>query len=236
MAEHQAQSAVMDPLAHQFDDLEQQHEASNFGMWIFLATEIMFFGGMFTAYTIYRMEYFTSFAAGSHLLDWRFGATNTAVLICSSLTMALAVHAAQTGKRKELVTYLILTILLGMAFLGIKFTFEWSRDWAEHLIPGELVAGHPFAPQGEVLKRLQEAHASLPHVELFMFFYFALTGFHALHMVVGIGLLSVLTVMAWRGRFSPERFNPVEGSGLYWHFVDIVWIFLFPLLYLIGGI
>ena len=226
----------MDPLAHQFDDLEQQHEASNFGMWIFLATEIMFFGGMFTAYTIYRMEYFASFAAGSHLLDWRFGATNTAVLICSSLTMALAVHAAQTGKRKELVTYLILTILLGMTFLGIKFTFEWSRDWAEHLIPGELVAGHPFAPQGEILKRLQEAHASLPQVELFMFFYFALTGFHALHMVVGIGLLSVLTVMAWQGRFSPERFNPVEGSGLYWHFVDIVWIFLFPLLYLIGGI
>lgn len=236
MAEHQAQSAVMDPLAHQFDDLEQQHEASNFGMWIFLATEIMFFGGMFAGYTIYRHEYFTSFAAGSHLLNWRFGATNTAVLICSSLTMALAVHAAQTGKRKALVTFLILTILLGMAFLGIKLTFEWSRDWTENLIPGELIAGHPFAPSGEVLKQLQEAHADLPHVELFMFFYFALTGFHALHMVVGIGLLSVLTVMAWQGRFSPERFNPVEGSGLYWHFVDIVWIFLFPLLYLIGGI
>lgn len=136
----------MDPLAHQFDDLDQQHEASNFGMWIFLATEIMFFGGMFTAYAIYRHQYFADFAAGSHLLNWRFGATNTAVLICSSLTMALAVHAAQTGKRKALVTYLVLTILLGMAFLGIKFTFEWSRDWAEHLIPGELIAGHPFGP------------------------------------------------------------------------------------------
>jgi cytochrome c oxidase subunit 3 len=226
----------MDPLAHQFDDLEQQHEASYFGMWIFLCTEIMFFGGMFAAYTIYRYQYFADFAAGSHLLDWRFGATNTAVLICSSLSMALAVHAAQTGKRKALVMYLILTILLGMAFLGIKLTFEWSRDWAEHIIPGEIISGHPFAPQGEILKRLQDAHATLPHVELFMFFYFALTGFHALHMVVGIGLLSVLTVMAWQGRFSPERFNPVEGSGLYWHFVDIVWIFLFPLLYLIGGI
>jgi len=235
LPEHQAAIAA-DPLAHQFDDLDQQHDASYFGMWIFLATEIMFFGGMFTAYTIYRHEYFSSFAAGSHLLNWKFGATNTVVLICSSLTMALAVHAAQTGHRKKLIAFLLLTLLLGLAFLGIKLTFEWSRDWAEHLVPGQLVPGHPFAPQGETLKQLQEAHASLPPVQLFMFFYFAMTGFHALHMVIGIGLLTVLTVMAAQGRFSSQRFNPVEGSGLYWHFVDIVWIFLFPLLYLIGGI
>jgi cytochrome c oxidase subunit 3 len=134
------------------------------------------------------------------------------------------------GKRKALITFLLLTILLGMAFLGIKFTFEWTRDWNEHIVPGI-----NFAPQGETLKQLQEARVALPHVELFMFFYFAMTGFHALHMIVGVGLLTVLTIMAKQGRFSPQRFNPVEGSGLYWHFVDIVWIFLFPLLYLIGG-
>lgn len=230
MSEHQATSGVLDPLAHQFDDLEQQHEASYFGMWIFLATEIMFFGGMFAGYTIYRHEYFSAFEAGSRLLDWRFGAANTAVLICSSLTMGLAVRAAQMGQRKALITFLLLTIVLGMAFLGIKFTFEWTRDWHEHIVPGI-----NFAPQGETLKQLQDAKVALPHVELFMFFYFAMTGFHALHMIVGIGLLTVLTIMANQGRFSPQRFNPVEGSGLYWHFVDIVWIFLFPLLYLIGG-
>lgn len=230
MSEHQATSGVLDPLAHQFDDLEQQHEASYFGMWIFLATEIMFFGGMFAGYTIYRHEYFSAFEAGSRLLDWRFGAANTAVLICSSLTMALAVRAAQMGQRKALITFLLLTMVLGMAFLGIKFTFEWTRDWHEHIVPGI-----NFAPQGETLKQLQDAKVALPHVELFMFFYFAMTGFHALHMIVGIGLLTVLTIMANQGRFSPQRFNPVEGSGLYWHFVDIVWIFLFPLLYLIGG-
>ena len=230
MPEHQTTSGVLDPLAHQFDDLEQQHDASYFGMWIFLATEIMFFGGMFASYTIYRHEYFSAFEAGSRLLNWRFGAANTAVLICSSLTMALAVRAAQMGKRKALITFLLLTIVLGMAFLGIKFTFEWTRDWNEHIVPGI-----NFAPQGETLKQLQDAKVALPHVELFMFFYFAMTGFHALHMIVGVGLLTVLTIMAKQGRFSPQRFNPVEGSGLYWHFVDIVWIFLFPLLYLIGG-
>ncbi len=236
MANHEAQTAEIHALAHQFDDLDQQHEASYLGMWIFLATEIMFFGGMFAGYTIYRHEYYAAFEAGSHLLNWRFGATNTAVLICSSLTMALAVHAAQMGKRKALITYLLLTILLGAAFLGIKFTFEWSRDWAENLIPGELIAGHPFNPQGEVLKQLLAAHASPSNVQMFFFFYFAMTGFHALHMVAGIGILLVLTVMAWQGRFSAQKFNAVEGVGLYWHFVDIIWIFLFPLLYLIGGI
>ena len=230
MSEHQATSGVLDPLAHQFDDLEQQHDASYFGMWIFLATEIMFFGGMFAGYTIYRHEYFSAFEAGSRLLDWKFGAANTIVLICSSLTMALAVRAAQMGQRKALITFLLLTIVLGMAFLGVKFTFEWTRDWHEHIVPGI-----NFAPQGKTLTQLQDAKVALPHVELFMFFYFAMTGFHALHMIVGIGLLTVLTIMANQGRFSPQRFNPVEGSGLYWHFVDIVWIFLFPLLYLIGG-
>jgi len=217
-------------LREQFDDLEQQHEASALGMWVFLATEIMFFGGLFLGYTVFRNTYSTEFVAGSHLLDWRFGATNTAVLICSSLTMALAVRAAQTGKSRELIVYLLCTLALGLAFLGIKLKFEWSHDWAEYLVPGLR-----FAPQGEILQRLQEAGAALPKVELFMFFYFMMTGVHALHMVVGVGILTVLVVAARRGKFGPERFNAVEISGLYWHFVDIVWIFLFPLLYLLGG-
>jgi cytochrome c oxidase subunit III len=217
-------------VAHQFDDAEQQHDASNLGMWIFLATEIMFFGGLFCGYTVYRSLYLPGFEAGSRLLDVRFGATNTAVLILSSLTMALAVHAAQLGHRKTLIIFLLCTIALGLAFLGIKFAFEWRHDYLEHLVPGI-----DFAPEGATLAGMARFHASPEHVELFMVFYFVMTGVHALHMVVGVGIVSVLTVMAWRGRFSPERFNAVEVSGLYWHFVDIVWIFLFPLLYLIGG-
>jgi cytochrome c oxidase subunit 3 len=231
LVEHQHSTAAVRALAHQFDDLEQQHEASNLGMWIFLATEVMFFGGLFAAYTVYRHQYFAAFEAGSRLLDWRFGATNTAVLICSSLTMALGVHAAQLGKRKALIVFLILTMILGLAFLGTKLTFEWSHDWAEHLVPGL-----NWAPQGEILSRLQEARAPLPQVELFMFFYFGMTGLHAVHMVVGIGLMIVLVIMARAGKFTSENPNPIEMSGLYWHFVDIVWIFLFPLLYLIGGL
>jgi cytochrome c oxidase subunit 3 len=216
---HSAQ-ALPAALAPQFDDLEQQHEASSLGMWVFLATEIMFFGGLFTGYTIYRSLYLLAFEAGSRLLNVGFGAANTAVLICSSFTMALAVQAAQMGRRKTLIAFLLCTMVLGLVFLVIKFFFEWHHEYVEHLVPG-----------------INFAYSSLhsPHLELFFCFYFFMTGLHALHMVVGVGVLSVLVIMAWRGRFSAERWNPVEMSGLYWHFVDIVWIFLFPLLYLIGG-
>ena len=206
-------------LAHQFDDLEQQHEAGNLGMWAFLGTEIMFFGGLFAGYTIYRALYFAAFAAGSRLLDVRLGATNTAVLIGSSLTMALAVRSAQLGRRKAIVVFLLLTILLGSVFLGVK-AYEYHHKFENHLVPGI-----DFQYTGE----------QAPQVQLFLCFYFFMTALHALHMIVGIGILAVLAAMAWRGKFSAEYFSPVEVSGLYWHFVDIVWIFLFPLLYLIGG-
>ncbi len=217
-------------VAHQFDDAGQQHDAANMGMWIFLATEIMFFGGLFCGYAVYRNLYLPGFEAGSRLLEVKFGATNTAVLILSSLTMALAVHAAQMGKRKTLIVFLISTMVLGLAFIGIKLYFEWYHDYLLHLVPGI-----HFAPAGEALAEVQRFHAPVPHLEFFMVFYFTMTGVHALHMVVGEGILTVLLILAWRGRFSPERFNPVEVAGLYWHFVDIIWIFLFPLLYLIGG-
>ena len=206
-------------LAHQFDDLTQQHDAGTFGMWVFLVTEVMFFGGLFTGYTVYRSLYLPAFEAGSKLLDIKMGAANTVVLIASSLTMALAVRSAQVGKRKALVGFLILTMLLGSVFLVVKY-FEYGQKFEHHLIPG-----FNFAYEG----------ALGPHVQLFFCFYFFMTGMHALHMLIGLGLLTVMVVKSARGRFSPGYYVPIEVAGLYWHFVDIVWIFLFPLLYLIGG-
>jgi len=207
-------------LAHHFEDLEQQHEASSLGMWLFLATEIMFFGGVFAAYTVYRGMYLPGFEVGSHLLSVKLGAFNTALLLGSSLTMALAVRAAMLGKRRDLVTFLVLTMLMGLTFIGVKLSLEWYHEYEQRLIPGlhwELDSPHSRG------------------AELFFVFYFTLTGIHALHMVVGVGVLAVLIGMAAKGRFTPERCNAVEMAGLYWHFVDIVWIFLFPLLYLIGA-
>jgi cytochrome c oxidase subunit 3 len=217
-------NAQPEGFAHQFEDMEQQREAGSLGMWVFLVTEIMFFGGLFATYIVYRSLYLDAFEKGSRLLNVKLGAINTAVLIGSSLTMALAIHAAQTGKRKSLqVMYLILTMILGAAFLAVKFGYEWRADYAEHLIPG---FGFIIRP---------EWGASGPHVPMFFCFYFFMTGLHALHMIIGFGILSVLVGMAGRGRFNPTYHAPLEVSGLYWHFVDIVWIFLFPLLYLIGG-
>lgn len=213
-------------LKHHFADMEQQRQASSLGMWLFLATEIMFFGGMFCAYLIYRYWYFPDFAAGSNSLDITLGAVNTAVLICSSLTVVLAVRAAQLGKRREQVVYLALTLVLGFAFLGIK-GIEWTSKFKEHHIPGPTfnfegsVPGHPDQPVDQ------------HHAQLFFSLYFAMTGMHALHMIIGVGIFTYLLYHAWKGRYTPEYHTPLENSGLYWHFVDIVWIYLFPLLYLI---
>ncbi len=205
-------------LAHHFESFAQQQEASFFGMWLFLVQEILFFGGLFTAYIVYRTSHPEAFALGSHELDIQLGAINTAVLIGSSLTMALAVWAAQVGKNKAIVLFIILTILLGGVFLGIK-TVEYSHKWHEHHVPGP-----NFEWDGP----------EAPNVHMFFNLYFAMTGLHALHMVVGMVILVVIAIWAWRGAFTPENHNLVEGMGLYWHFVDIVWIFLFPLLYLLG--
>jgi cytochrome c oxidase subunit 3 len=205
-------------LQHHFDNLEQQFEASALGMWLFLVTEILFFGGLFLAYLVYRLTYPQAFAEASHELDVVLGGINTAVLIGSSLTMAMAVWSAQLGKRSGQLLFLALTIGLGLVFLGIK-AVEYSHKFEHHLVPG---ASFHFAS------------ASDPqHAQLFFSLYFVMTGLHAVHMVVGIGLMAVLFVMAYQGRFTRAYHTPVEVSGLYWHFVDIVWIFLFPLLYLI---
>jgi cytochrome c oxidase subunit 3 len=203
-------------LQHHFYSMEQQLEASTLGMWVFLVTEVMFFGGMFMAYLAYRTMYPEAWVAGSNHLNVPLGALNTGVLICSSLTMVLAVRAAQVGSRGGQIVNLILTILLGSVFLVVKY-FEYKDKFDHHLVPGPYF--DPALPQAQ---------------QLFFSLYFMLTGVHAAHMVVGIGIMLVILVMAWRGRFSPAYYTPVEVSGLYWHFVDIVWIFLFPLLYLLG--
>jgi len=205
-------------LKHQFDDLTQQREASTIGMWVFLTTEVMFFGGLFLGYAIYRNMYPQAYIEGSHHLNIFLGSINTVILIASSLTMVLAVHGAHTNNKKNLILFLILTIILGSAFLGIKVV-EYSHKFHEHLIPGLHFGYH--GPEGG-------------HMQIFFSFYFAMTGMHALHMIIGIAVLSVLVVMSFQNKFSAAYDSPVEFTGLYWHFVDIVWIFLFPLLYLIG--
>ncbi len=210
------------PLAHHFRDLEQQHATASLGMWVFLATEVMVFGAVFTGYTVYRLAYPEEFAAGSRHLNLTLGTINTVILLSSSFTMALAVHAAQLGQRRLLLGALALTLFLGTLFLVIK-GFEYRDDFEKDLVPG--LAFQPS--QWLDLKRSAR-------VQLFLLFYYLLTGLHALHMVIGMGILVVLFVLGWRGRFSPAYFSPLEVGGLYWHFVDIIWIFLLPLLYLIG--
>jgi cytochrome c oxidase subunit 3 len=226
-------------LQHHFENMEQQREAGTLGMWVFLVTEIMFFGGMFFAYTLYRYQYPAAFAVASNHLDIVLGAVNTAVLIVSSFTMAMAVYATQIGKRNLSIIALILTMILGATFLGIK-AVEYKAKYDDRLIPGQLIPGRPFNPEvakhgdTDPHKLHLPASVSVRNVELFYWIYFAMTGMHALHMIIGLGIMTVILIMAIRGRFSPEYHAPVEISGLYWHFVDIVWIFLFPLLYLLG--
>jgi cytochrome c oxidase subunit 3 len=207
-------------LQHHFDDMDQQAEASTLGMWVFLVTEIMFFGGLFLAYMVYRAASPEAFQEASFHLSIGWGAFNTAVLIFSSLTMALAVRAAQTGLgRNAQVGWLVATMFLGLVFLGVK-VIEYADKFAHRIVPGpNFDASQWQHPAG---------------VEQFYSLYFVMTGLHALHMIIGIGLMTVIAIMAWRRQFDSTYYTPVEVSGLYWHFVDIVWIFLFPLLYLIG--
>jgi cytochrome c oxidase subunit III len=208
-------------LQHHFDSLEQQLYASTFGMWVFLVTEVLFFGGLFMAYILYRIWYPDMFVAASHHLNIPLGAVNTAVLIGSSLTMAFAVNAAQRGAQpREQVMWLLGTMVLGAVFLGIKVV-EYSDKFEHHLIPG---AGFMFDKP-----EFQQT------AQIYFSLYFALTGLHASHMIVGMVIMAIIARMAAKGQFTAEWYTPVEIMGLYWHFVDLVWIFLFPLLYLIGG-
>jgi Heme/copper-type cytochrome/quinol oxidase, subunit 3 len=226
-------------LQHHFENMEQQREAGTLGMWVFLVTEIMFFGGMFLAYTLYRGTYGAAFASASNHLDITLGALNTGVLILSSFTMAMAVYFTQVGKQRPQIFCLVLTIILGLTFLGVK-AVEYKAKYDDKLIPGYLFPNRPFGPEvaheGDTNPHKLHllGNATVKQVEMFYWIYFAMTGMHALHMIIGAGLLTFLLIFSIKGRYGPEYHSPVEVIGLYWHFVDIVWIFLFPLLYLLG--
>jgi cytochrome c oxidase subunit 3 len=206
-------------LAHHFETLEQQHQAGTIGMWAFLVQEVMFFGGLFTVYLVYRSLHPSAFTEGSAHLPLELGTLNTAVLIGSSLTMALAVRAAQLGHSRRIALFIVATMVLAGVFLSVK-SVEYSDKWHHELVPG--VRWNPGA----------EAD---PYLNLFFALYFVMTGCHALHMLVGLVLMVFVARKAWRGRYSTGNHLGVECLGLYWHFVDLVWIFLFPLLYLLHG-
>ena len=204
-------------VAEHFDTIEQQRSAATLGMWIFLATEVLFFGGLFAAYTVYRWMFPEVFHHASHHLDILLGGLNTGILLTSSFTMAMAIWALRARGKKLSAALLLATATLAAAFMVVK-GFEYHHKFVEHLVPGS-----GFQYEG----------ADPGHAEIFFWLYFTMTGLHALHVLVGIGILTTLAALVWTGRISPERYITVENSGLYWHFVDIVWVFLFPLLYLI---
>ncbi|HEX3817658.1 MAG TPA: cytochrome c oxidase subunit 3 family protein [Chthoniobacterales bacterium] len=205
-------------VAEQFDDIEQQHEAAKLGMWIFLATEVLFFGGLFLSYTVNRYLNPETFAAASRHTEIVLGGINTAILLFSSTLMALAVRASQLGQRRVLVWLLLATAFFGILFMGVK-GFEYYKDYTAHVVPGINFQWH---------------QPNRGAAEMFFWLYYAMTGLHAIHVTVGICVMLVLAVLAQRGRFANGNFMAVEVAGLYWHFVDIVWVFLFPLLYLAG--
>jgi len=232
----------------QFKTLEQQKDTATLGMWIFLVTEVMFFGGIMLAYTINRHTYFHAFAMGSNTLSLPLGATNTLVLLASSFTMAMGVWSAQTSRKQLLSIFLVLTIALGFVFFVIKYV-EYAQKFHHHLVPGKsfdvgycahnpsLCSDIPAKELEEEAERLEAAERADPdlqaHAQLYYSAYFGMTGLHALHMVIGAGLLFWLLKHSIAGSFDATWNTPVDLVGLYWHFVDIVWIYLFPLLYLI---
>ena len=219
---------VRERLEEQYRDLSQQHQAATLGMWAFLATEIMFFGVLFLAVAIYHHLYPQAFEAGSSRLNWVIGGVNTLVLLVSSFTIVMAVHYAEHGRPKHTAICLALTALLGVAFLGFKGV-EYYIDYEENLIPGWKFVDSEWTEEGGL------GEDQVPQVKLFLFLYWVMTSLHAVHVTVGIGVVLVIMVLAWQGRFTGGYFSPVDCTALYWHFVDIVWIFLLPTLYLLGG-
>jgi len=223
---------------HHFETEQQQREAGSFGMWLFLLTELMFFGGMFFAYLLYRNWYYEAFVAASNQLSVPLGAVNTVILIASGFFMALGVWASEVGKKNLLVLFLVLTTVFGFAFLGIK-SVEYHEKWEKHHIPGTSFDVREFinpplnAKTGKATEQ-PLAPDMAQKTQVFFFLYFAMTGMHALHMIIGLGVLFWLIARAQLGEFTSGYVAPIENFGLYWHFVDIVWLFLFPLLYLIN--
>lgn len=242
-------------LAHHFESMSQQFAAGKLGMWIFLVTEILFFGGLFCAYAVYRANHPEIFVYAHHFLDKNLGALNTAILIFSSFTMAWAVRAAQLDRQYTLRLCLAITLLCAMGFLGVKYV-EYRQKWEHGLLwagmyhprhdgasgegkgadPGVSAhgAGSGQAPGGEKKEEHASAYPGEPRLAgVFFSIYFCMTGLHALHVIGGMIVIAWLLVRAFQGVFGPQYFGPVDYVGLYWHLVDMIWIFLFPLLYLI---
>lgn len=217
---------------HHFETAEQQREAASFGMWLFLLTEIMFFGGLFFAYLLYRNWYYDAFVSASNSISLTMGLINTIVLITSSFTMAMGVYSAETRNKKALQMWLLITVVLGFAFLGIK-TGEYYDKFAEHHVPGATFDITEFVHPKDVKEKPLTVDMA-NHTQIYFSLYFAMTGVHAFHMIIGIAILFVLLYKAKKGVYTSGYVQPIENFGLYWHFVDIVWIFLFPFLYLIN--
>ena len=221
-------------LQHQFDDMEQQRDSLSMGMWLFLATELMMFGGLFFAYSFYRWQSPWAFHEGASLLDQKLGTINTFVLLASSWTMAMAVHYSAERNKKMLALMLLITVLFGAAFLGIK-AVEWGKDYQEGLVPGIRWNYYEHHAGPKKLQELAEHGVSPTNVKMYFTIYFCMTGLHAIHMIIGIALVGYFIFLALKGQFMGGNEQPVEILGLYWHLVDIIWIFLFPLLYLTAG-
>lgn len=219
----EAQAAHPPHLQHHFVSSEQQFDAAKLGMWIFLLTEILLFSAMFVAYAVYRIWHPEAFAAASATLDWVLGGVNTLVLLGSSFTVALSIHYAQKDDQSKLFWNLVVTVGLALVFMVIKY-FEWTTKFEHGVFP----AGS-FDPHGEHYAHLAE----MAFTGQFFSIYFVMTGVHAFHVTLGIIFIGWMATRAYRGHFSSEYYTPVENVGLYWHLVDIIWIFVFPLLYLI---
>jgi cytochrome c oxidase subunit 3 len=205
-------------LGEQYEDLEQQRDSATLGMWVFLATEILFFGGMFLAYAVYRNAYPEAFEKAGREVDVIYGTVNTAVLLTSSLTMVLAVRASQLGRESGRTLYLWLTAVLGSAFLIIK-AFEYSEDFSKNFVPGST---------------LGETGPAAQPMRILIYLYYAMTGLHALHLTIGIVVVCVLALRSSRGKYTAEYYDPIDIGGLYWHFIDLIWVFLYPMFYLIN--
>jgi cytochrome c oxidase subunit 3 len=216
---------------HQFEDIEQQNESYIVGMWTFLVTEVMFFGPLFFIYALYRWQYQPEFYAIHKLLDWKLGGLNTTLLLASSFTMAMGVWYAHKGEIKKRIQCLGFTFLCGLAFMVVKLAFEWPSKFSHHLYPGGSFTWPPhegYAP--DVLASLQ--NVSPAAAEMFFSIYFGITGLHGIHVVIGMICIATLIVMTLKKSHHMKSYIPTEMVGLYWHFVDLVWIFLYPLFYL----
>lgn len=211
--------------AHHFESAEAEYNASKFGTWTFLVTEILMFGGLFVGYILYHEKYPEMFQAGSKYLDWRLGAFNTVVLLLSSLTMALSIYYAQMNNKAKVLLNLYITLVCGFIFMGVKFV-EYTSKFGHGLYPGKFFHPHDAAAQAVA--------EQFPNLPMYFSFYFTMTGLHGSHVLVGMGLITWLIVRAHKGEFNSSYYTPVECVGLFWHLVDLIWIYLFPLLYLVG--